>query len=139
VKIAVATTSDKRSFDFKTENHQEFFNLFDHIVLGDDPELENGKPAPDIYELAAKRFSDSPKYENVKNYFFKIINFINYYFQCLVFEDSPNGVKAGIAANMQVVMVPNPNTSKELTTEATKVISSLLDFKPEEFKLPKYD
>lgn len=39
------------------------------IVCGDDEELENGKPAPDIYRLAAKRLGVDPS-------------------KCLVFEDA---------------------------------------------------
>jgi pseudouridine-5'-monophosphatase len=42
------------------------------IVCGDDPELGNGKPAPDIYLLASKRLGVDPK-------------------DCLVFEDAMVG------------------------------------------------
>ena len=42
-------------------------------------------------------------------------------------------------AGMQVVMVPDSLIPKEKTKLATKVISSLLEFKPEEFGLPEYE
>ncbi|XP_050530790.1 pseudouridine-5'-phosphatase-like isoform X2 [Daktulosphaira vitifoliae] len=122
IPMAVATSSGRHSFDLKTSCHKHIFDLFHHVVTGPtDPEVKKGKPAPDIFNVCASRFDEKP--ENVN---------------CLVIEDSPNGVTAAIAAGMQVVMIPDPLLPRELTTNATMVLDSLEDFEPECFGLASY-
>ncbi len=62
------------------------YGRFDAIVGGQD--VEHGKPAPDIFLLAAERIGAQPA-------------------ECIVFEDSENGVRAGHAAGMRVIGIPD--------------------------------
>lgn len=55
-----------------------------------------------------------------------------------MFEDAPNGCRAAKSAGMQVVMVPDSHVTAEQKKDATLVIDTLLDFKPEEFGLPPF-
>ncbi len=59
---------------------------FEFVVAGD--EVENGKPAPDIFLRVAELLSIAPE-------------------KCLVLEDSEMGVRAAIAAGMIVFMIPD--------------------------------
>ena len=65
---AIATSSSSPIFEAKFEKHKKWFSQFTQIVRGDDPELKEGKPAPDIFLLAASRLGVDPA-------------------ECLVFED----------------------------------------------------
>lgn len=123
VPFALATSSSKEMYDLKSVQHGEIFELFDHKVYGSsDPEVVNGKPSPDIFIVAARRFADSPPTAD-----------------CLVFEDAPNGLKAGLSAGCQVVLVPEDYVTPDLRVGATLVLNSLEDFKPEQFGLPPFD
>ncbi len=75
-------------------------------VTGD--QVEHGKPAPDIFFMAAKLLGVAPE-------------------QCLVFEDAPHGAVAGMAAGSSVVCVPCEHTAKLQFPPVTITTRSLLD------------
>jgi len=124
IPLAIVTGSSTDDFALKTQHHTDLMRYFSFAVLsGDDPECEHGKPAPDCFNLAARRFVPAPESsENV-----------------LVLEDAPNGVEAAFAAGMQVVMVPDPNTVPPERRRGTQVLNSLLQFDPVIFGLPPFD
>uniref|UniRef100_A0A3Q7IHY6 glycerol-1-phosphatase n=1 Tax=Solanum lycopersicum TaxID=4081 RepID=A0A3Q7IHY6_SOLLC len=78
IPICVATGTHTRHFDLKTQRHSELFSLMHHIVRGDDPEVKQGKPSPDIFLAAANRFEGGTVDPQ----------------RILVFEDAPSGVLA---------------------------------------------
>lgn len=83
---------------------------FDAMVTGNEP--EHGKPAPDTFLLGAQRLRVKPE-------------------DCIVFEDSPNGIQAGNAAGCQVIMIPDTVPADEkLRSLSSAVCSSLLDAIP---------
>ena len=116
---AIATSSASPMFEAKNEKNEKWFSQFKIIVKGDDPELIEGKPAPDIFLIAAKRLGFEPE-------------------NCLVFEDAPSGVEGAIAAGMSVVAVPDPNLDHNYYKNASQIITSLNEFKPEYWGLPKF-
>lgn len=65
--------------------------------------------------------------------------FTCFFLQCLVLEDAVNGVKAALAAKMQVVVVPDPRIDQGQLQDATLILKSLDELKPELFGLPAYD
>ncbi len=63
------------------------------FVTGDD--VQRGKPSPDPYLLAAARLNLPPQ-------------------RCVVIEDAPAGIEAGLAAGAQVIAIASTNTPDEL-------------------------
>jgi pseudouridine 5'-phosphatase len=119
ISQAVATSSDRHNFDLKIIKHQEWFRIFECLVMGDDPEIKHGKPSPDIFLLAAKRMNADPAH-------------------CLVFEDSPAGVEAARAAGMYVVAVPDPNMDDGEYRNAHQILRSLKEVDLASWGLPSF-
>ncbi|KAF9916084.1 hypothetical protein BX616_004653 [Lobosporangium transversale] len=128
VPIAVATSSYRKNFDLKSMNNQELFTLFDVIVCGDDPAIHHGKPNPDIFFVAKDRLEKHFGHENIPNE------------ECLVFEDSPIGVQAGMNASMKVLWVPDENIGRLYPTLDGPILrlESLEQFDPTFFGLPPF-
>jgi len=123
IPFAMATSGSKEATEIKLQHATELFDLFHHRVMGSsDPEVKKGKPNPDIFLVCAAKFPEPPNPS-----------------KCLVFEDAPNGVRAAVAAGMQVVMVPSAEIPEELKEGATLVLQSLEEFHPELFGLPKFE
>jgi pseudouridine 5'-phosphatase len=89
VPMGIATSTEAPLFAIKTAAHRDWLAIFGATVCGDDPRVLRSKPAPDIFLAAAQDLGASPE-------------------TCLVFEDSPFGVEAALAAGMLVIAMPDP-------------------------------
>ncbi len=101
-KMAVASSSPTKMIkrNLKTSGLEEYFSE----VVGADM-VENGKPAPDIFLLAAKKLGLPPE-------------------ECYVFEDSYNGIRGGAAAGCRTIMVVD---TAPPTDEMKKLCAGIFD------------
>jgi HAD superfamily hydrolase (TIGR01509 family) len=103
--LAVASSTIRQTvIDVLSLYHLE--KLFPVIVGGD--EVPHGKPAPDIFLRAAELTKSKP-------------------LECLVIEDSSNGVRAARAAGMKVAALRNPGSGAQDLSAAHFVFNSFSD------------
>ncbi|MCK4544997.1 HAD family phosphatase [candidate division WOR-3 bacterium] len=100
IKIAIASSSSGSVVDSML-NKLQIKSFFDVIVCGD--EVYNGKPAPDIFLLTVERLQVKPE-------------------ECIVIEDSCNGVKASNSANIKCVGFLNTHSGDQDLSNAEKII-----------------
>ena len=81
-------------------------DYFSCIVSGE--EVENGKPAPDIYVETSKKLGVSPK-------------------ECTVIEDSKNGVLAAKEAGMKCIGFKNVNSGDQDLSKADCIVNSIVE------------
>jgi len=104
LKEAVASSTEKELVRDMLER-TALIDRFDTIIGGD--EVREGKPAPDLFLLAARRLGIPAEL-------------------CIVFEDSNAGVKAAHTAGMMFIMVPDLEPpSEEVASLAYGVCPSL--------------
>jgi HAD superfamily hydrolase (TIGR01509 family) len=107
-KLAVASTSAAESVEAMLRHAvgDATFGRFEAVLAGD--VVPNKKPAPDIYLLAAEKLGTAPA-------------------DCIVVEDSNNGLRAALAAGMKCIVTVSGFTQDEDFTGAALVLSCLGD------------
>lgn len=105
VLTAVVTSSNIMKMEAVYRQHPEFKGMFDAILTSED--FKHSKPHPDCYLKAAARFGLQPE-------------------ECVVFEDSFNGLRSGRAAGMCVVGLA--------TTNPVDAISGLSDMQITDYR-----
>ena len=93
VRTAVVTSSNRVKMESVYRQRPEFQALFDAILTSED--FAESKPSPDCYQRGAARLGAKPA-------------------ECIVFEDSFNGLKAGRAAGMCVVGMATTNPASAI-------------------------
>ena len=86
-KLAVCSNSIRNSIEVMMEK-SGLLNYLNFIISNQD--VKNGKPDPEMYNLAIKKLGLEPS-------------------ECLIVEDNENGVKAALASGANLLKVENPN------------------------------
>lgn len=107
LQLAIASSSPHSWVDTHAQR-LGILDCFDQVVCRDDVASGRTKPNPDLFLLALERLGVR------KN-------------EAIVFEDSPNGVKAAQAAGIFVVAVPNQITSLLTIENANLTLTALSD------------
>jgi len=103
LKLAVASSSQHWWVDAHLQR-LGILDRFEHVVCSDD--VTRTKPSPELFLLALSKLNTRAT-------------------EAVVFEDSPNGVKAANAAGIFVVAVPNPITSQLTFSGENLLLESL--------------
>ena len=107
LKLAIGSSSPHSWVDTHAKR-LGIFDYFDAVVCEDEVGIGRTKPYPDVYLTALKQLQVQ------KN-------------EAVVFEDSPNGVRAARTAGIFVVAIPNPVTSLLTFEGANLTLRSLKD------------
>jgi HAD superfamily hydrolase (TIGR01509 family) len=115
--VRAVATSTRRDRAEAQLHHHGLLARFAALVGGN--EVDQGKPAPDIFLLAAARLDVAAA-------------------ECVVLEDSEPGVRAALAAGMMPIMVPDLHEpSNGLLAHEPLVLSSLHDVREHLALLPR--
>ena len=113
VGMALVTSSSRDAVERKCAPHP-WLGILSERVLGDDPDLGAGKPAPDPFLLAAQRLGVAPG-------------------ACWAFEDSLAGAQSARAAGCVVHVVPGTELPvaalSRLQATADHLLASLEDLR----------
>jgi pseudouridine-5'-monophosphatase len=119
VPMALATCSNRDNLEAKTTNHKQLFSLIPFSTCGN--EVSKGKPDPEVFLKSMQKLGiDDPR-------------------NCLVFEDSPGGIKAAVDGGMASVMVPDKGfpymeSLNKFGVKPTLILDSLEDFDVSAFR-----
>jgi len=106
MKTAIVTSSNDRKMESVYQQHPEVKDYFDEILTSED--FAESKPSPCPYLTAARRFDLPPS-------------------ECVVFEDSFNGIKSGTSAGMFTVGLATTNSPESIAPLCDTVINDFTE------------
>lgn len=107
VKMAVVTSSNEQKMSAVYRAHPEVKTMFDRILTAE--MFAHSKPAPDCFLLGMEIFGTTPE-------------------TTYVFEDSFNGLKAGMASEATVVGLATTNSREDISPLCHYVLDDFEDF-----------
>src|SRR5262245_17114422 len=105
IRLAIASSS-RRDWVERWLRQHSLWSYFACVLTRED--VKQGKPAPDLYLKAMECLAVPVE-------------------RCLAIEDSPNGMKAALAAGLRCIAVPNPLTARLECPDVTLTLKSLAD------------
>ena len=107
IPAVIATSSAPEKMEQLSKRLPDFTSLFDAVITGAD--VSKSKPDPECYIIAARIVGCDPA-------------------DCYVFEDSVNGLKAGMASGATVIGLTTTLPESALKGKAHKLISGFTGF-----------
>ena len=101
VRTAVVTSSNQAKMSAVYRAHPDFPKMFDAVLTSED--FDESKPSPDCFLKAAARLGATSE-------------------ECVVCEDSFNGLKAGRAARMAVLGLSTTNSADSISPRCDRVV-----------------
>lgn len=108
-RVAIGSSAPRGNIDFCVERFQALGIQFDAVACGDD--VDHGKPAPDVFLLAAARLGVEPG-------------------ACVVLEDAVAGIDAARNAKMGSIGVASTGRTRAELSHANRVVDCLTELSP---------
>lgn len=112
IKTALVTSSDNYKMARLYEHIPDITNMFDVIITAND--ITHSKPHPEGYLLAAEKLNLNPK-------------------DCVVFEDSLQGLQAGKNAGCRIVAISSTLGHEKVASISNTVTELLGNLNPSDF------
>lgn len=109
LKTVIVTSSDSKKMEFLFRQHPDFPTHFDAIVTACD--VTHSKPHPEPYLVGASKAGVKPS-------------------ECLVFEDSYQGLESGRRAGCKVIGISTTNPASEVRLRSDVEAPSLASLQP---------
>lgn len=106
IPCAIVTSSDISKMDKLAMQHPDFLNHFNAMVTGN--MVSKSKPDPECFLRGAEMISVDIK-------------------DCVVCEDSPSGILAGLNSGAKVIAIATTLRRKDINKDAHKIVDSIAD------------